>query len=133
MSVTVKFSLFESRISARATVTWAVVNAVDDSIVSPPTTTDLRETRTPISITSPVTSLSSRSPLDVVLPDEQRRTDPLRVAVFVNEALRVNGWRVRDVIELLVHRTSASDSKVKKLSGELTEAKHSLTISDVKR
>ena len=44
-----------------ATVTWAVVNAVDVSIVHPPTTTDLRETRTPISIASPVMSLSSRS------------------------------------------------------------------------
>ena len=44
----------------------------------------------------------------------------------------MNGWRVRDVIELLLHHTSASDSKVKTLSGELTEAKHALTISDVK-
>ena len=50
-----------------ATVTWAVVNAVDGFIVPPPTTTDFRETRTPISIASPVTSLSSRSPLDAVI------------------------------------------------------------------
>ena len=42
-------------------------------------------------------------------------------------------WRVRVVIDSLLHRTSASESKVKTLSGELTEAKHSLTISDVKR
>ena len=40
---------------------------------------------------------------------------------------------VRDVIESTVHRTSASGSKVKTLSGELTEAKHALKISDVKR
>ena len=42
-------------------------------------------------------------------------------------------WRVRDVIGALVHRTSASESKVKTLSGALTEAKHALSISDVKR
>ena len=39
---------------------------------------------------------------------------------------------MRDVIESLVNRTSAPESKVKALSGELTEAKHALTISDVK-
>ena len=116
-----------------ATVTWAVVNAVDGSIVPPPTTTDFRDTRTPISIASPVTSLSSRSPLDAVVPDEQLRTEPLWAAVFVNEAVRASGWRVCDVIESLINRTCASESKVKKLLGELTEAKHTLTISDVKR
>ena len=51
-----------------AIVLWALVNAVYGSIVPPPTTTDLRETRTPISTASPVTSLSSRSPLEVELP-----------------------------------------------------------------
>ena len=116
-----------------ATVTWAFVNAVDGSIVPPPTTTDFRDTRTPILIASPVTSLSSRSPLDAVIPDEHLRTEPLWAAVFVNEAVRASGWRVRDVIESLINRTSASESKVKTLSGELTEAKHALTISDVKR
>ena len=45
----------------------------------------------------------------------------------------MNGSRVRDVIESLVHHKSASASKVKTLSGELTEAKHALTISDVNR
>ena len=60
-----------------ATRTWAVVNAVDGSIVPPPTTTDFRETRRPISIASPVTSLSSRSPMHAVIPDEQLRTEPL--------------------------------------------------------
>ena len=69
---------------SKATVTWAVVIEVDGSIVSSPATTDLRETRTPISIASPVTFLSSRSPLDVVLPDEQLRTEPLCAVVFVN-------------------------------------------------
>ena len=44
----------------------------------------------------------------------------------------MSGWRVRDVIESLINRTSASGSQVKTLSGELTEAKHALTISDVK-
>ena len=115
-----------------APVTWAVVNAVDGSIVPPPTTTDFRETRTPISIASPVTSLSSRSPLDAGIPGEQLRTEPRWTAIFVNEAVRVSSWRVRDFIESLVHRTGASESKVKTLSGELTEAKHALTISDVK-
>ena len=60
-----------------ATVTWVVVNAVDGSTVPHPTNTDFRETRTPISIASPVTSLSYRSPLDAVIPDEQLRTEPL--------------------------------------------------------
>ena len=82
---------------------------------------------------SPVTLLSSRSPLDAVIPDEQLRTEPLWAAVFVNEAVRVSGWRVRDVIESLVHHTSASESKVKTLSGKVTQAKHALKISDVKR
>ena len=45
----------------------------------------------------------------------------------------MTGWRVRDVVESLVHRTSAFESKVKTLSGELMEAKHALTILDVKR
>ena len=71
--------------------------------------------------------------MDAAISDEQLRTEPLWVAVFVNEAVRVSGWRVRDVIESLNNRTSASESKVKTLSGELTEAKHALTISDVKR
>ena len=70
-----------------ATVSWAVVNAVDGSTVPPPTTTDFCKTRTPISIASPVTSLSSRSPLDAVITDEQLRTEPLWAAVFVNEAV----------------------------------------------
>ena len=116
-----------------ATVTWAVVNAVDSSIVPPPTTTNLRETRTTISIASRATSLSSRLLLDAAIPDELLRTEPLWAAASVNEAVRVGGWRVRDVIESLVHRTSASESKVQTLSGELTGAKHALTISDVKR
>ena len=116
-----------------ATVTWTVVNAVDGSIVPPPTTTDFRDTRTPLSSTSPVTSLSSRSPLDAVVPDEQLRTEPLWAAVFVSETVRASGWRVRDVIESLANRTSASELKVKTSSGEFTEAKHALKISDVKR
>ena len=62
---------------SEAAVTWAFFNAVEGSIVPPPIPTDLRENRTPISISSPVASLSSRSPLDVVLPDEQLRTEPL--------------------------------------------------------
>ena len=45
----------------------------------------------------------------------------------------MSGGRVRDVIESLINRTSASESKVKTLLGELTEAKHALTISDVRR
>ena len=40
---------------------------------------------------------------------------------------------MRDVIESLISRTSASESRVKTLSGELTESKYALTISDVKR
>ena len=60
-----------------ATVTWSVLSAVEVSIVLPPTHTDLRETRTPIPISSPVTSLSVRSPLEVLFPDEQLRTEPL--------------------------------------------------------
>ena len=43
----------------------------------------------------------------------------------------MRGWRVCDVIESLINRTSASASKVKTLSGELTETKPALTISDV--
>ena len=60
-----------------ATVTWAAANAVDGFIVPPPTTTDLRETLAPISIASPVTSLSSRSPFHAVISDEQLRMEPL--------------------------------------------------------
>ena len=71
--------------------------------------------------------------MDAVITDEQLRTEPLWAAVFVNEAIRVSGWRVRDVIESAISRTSASESRVKTLSGELTEAKHALKISDVKR
>ena len=116
-----------------ATVTRAVVNAVDGSIVPPPRHTDLRETRTPISIASPVTSLSSCSPLEFVLPDEKLHTEPLSAAVFVNEAVRFNGWRLCGVIEFLVYLTSASQSKLKTLSVELNEAKRSLAISDEMR
>ena len=116
-----------------APVTWAVVNVVDGSIVPPPITTDFRETRTPLTIASPVTSLSSLSPLDAVISDEQLRTEPLWASVLVNEAVRASGWRVRDVIESLINRTSVSESRVKTFSGALTEAKHALTISDVKR
>ena len=61
---------------SRATVTWAVRNVVDDSTVPLPTTTDSRETRTTISIASPVTSLLSRSPSKAVIPDIQLRTGP---------------------------------------------------------
>ena len=44
------FSSLVSRLDypSGATATWAVVNAVDGSIVPPPTTTDFRDTPTPI-------------------------------------------------------------------------------------
>ena len=45
----------------------------------------------------------------------------------------MRGSPVRVVIESLVHRRSASEWKVKTLSGELTEAKHALKSSGVKR
>ena len=95
-------SRFDYPFGATVTLPWAVVNAVDGSIVPPPTTIDFRETRTPISIASPVTSLSSRSQLDAVVPYEQLRTESLWAAFFVNEAIRVRGLRLRDVIEFIV-------------------------------
>ena len=96
------------------TVTPAVGNAGDGSIVPPPSHTDLRETCTPISIASAATSLSSRSPLEVVLPYEQLRAEPLWAAVFVKEVVRVKGWRLHENIELLVYRTSASGQKCRR-------------------
>ena len=68
-----------------------------------------------------------------VPPGENLLTEPRWAAVFVNDAVRVSVCRVRDVIESLVYRTSASESKVKTLSGGLTKSKHAVTISDVKR
>ena len=50
-------------------------------------------------------------PFETVIPDVQLRGEPVLSSVLATEAVRVNGWRMRDVVELLVTKLGAVESK----------------------
>ena len=80
------------------------------------------------SSSSPTHSLLFES----VIPDVQLREEPVLSSVLATEAIRVNGWRVRDVVELLVTKLGAVESKERSGVVELRNEMELLVIADTK-
>ena len=119
------------------TVAWAVVNPSDGSMIPPSTPSPLpprMSYRTPSVVSSVATSSSQTqsSPFETVIPDVQLRGEPVLSSVLANEAFRVNGWRVRDVVELLVTKLGAVESKERSGAVELRNVKERLVIAETK-
>ena len=53
-------------------------------------------------------------------------------SVLATEAVRVNGWRVRDLVELLVTKLGAVESKERSGAAELRNVKERLVIAQTK-
>ena len=90
--------------------------------------------RTP-SVVSPVAAPSSpthSSPFETVIPNVQLGGEPVLSSVLATEAVRVNAWRVRDVVELLVTKLGAVESKECSGSVELRNLKERLVIAETK-
>ena len=123
--------------SSGATLAWAVVNPSDGSVIPPSTPSPLpprMSHRTP-SVVSPVATSSSptnSSPFETVIHDVQLRGEPVLSSVLATEAVRVNGWRVRDVVELLVTKLGAVESKERSRAVELRNVKERLVIAETK-
>ena len=98
------------------TVAWAVVNPGTGSLIPPSTSSPLpprMSHRTPC-VVSPVATSSSpshSSPLEAVISEVQLRVEPVLSPVLSTEAIRVNGWRMREVVELLVAKLGAVEAK----------------------
>ena len=119
------------------TIAWAVVNPADGSVIPPSTTSPLpprMSHRTP-RVISPVTTSSSTShssPLEAVVSDVQLRVDPVLNPVLATEVIRVNSWRMRDVVELLVAKLGEVEAKERSGAVELRNVKERLVISEAK-
>ena len=86
-------------------------------------------------IVSPVatSSLPSHgSPIEAVISDVQLRVEPVLSPVLSTETIRVNGWRVRDVVELLVAKLGAVEAKERSGAVELRNVKERLVIAETK-
>ena len=119
------------------TVALAVVNPSDGSVIPPSTPSPLpprMSHRTP-SVVSPVPTSSSpthSSPFETVIPDVQLRGEPVLSSLLATETVRVNGWRMRDVVELLVTKLGAVESKERSGAVELRNVKERLVIAETK-
>ena len=67
-----------------------------------------------------------------MVPDIQLRGEPVLSSVLATEAVRVNGWRVLDVVELLVTKLDAVESKERSGAVELRNVKERLVIAETK-
>ena len=67
-----------------------------------------------------------------MIPDVDIRTEPMWGPVFASEAVRVSGWRVRDVIDQLVPRLGVVEAKGRDVSVELRNTKEQLIIANTK-
>ena len=67
-----------------------------------------------------------------MIPDVQLRGKPVLSSVLATEAIRVNGWRVRDVVELLATELGAVESKERSGAVELRNVKEWLVIAETK-
>ena len=120
------------------TVAWAVVNASHGSVMPPSRPSPLpprMSHRTP-RVVSPVATSSSpthTSSFEAVIPDLQLRGEPVLGSVLDTEAIRVNGWRVRDVFELLVTKLGAVESKKRSGAVALRNVTEQLFITETKK
>ena len=86
-------------------------------------------------VVSPVATSSSpshSSPLEAVISDVQLRVEPVLSLLQATEAICVNGWRVRDVFEVLVAKLGAVKAKERSGAVELRNVKERLVISETK-
>ena len=83
----------------------------------------------PVVTSSSPPSLAS---LETVIPDVDIRTEPMWGPIFASEAVRVSGWRVRDVIDQLVARIGVVEAKGRDVAVELRNAKEQLVIANTK-
>ena len=67
-----------------------------------------------------------------MIPDAHIRTEPMWGPVFASEAVRVSGWRVRDVIDQLVARIGVVEAKRRDVAVELRNTKDQLVIANMK-
>ena len=65
-----------------------------------------------------------------MIPDVQLQGEPVLSSVLATEAIRVNGWRVRDVVALLVTKLEAVESKGRSDAVELRNVKERLFIAE---
>ena len=119
------------------TVAWAVVNPGTGSLI-PPTTSSplppLMSHRTPsvVSLVAILSSPSQSSPLEAMISDVQLRVEHVLSPLQATEAIRVNGWRVRDLVELLIAKLGAVEAKERSGAGELRNLKERLVIAETK-
>ena len=119
------------------TVAWAVMDPNDGSVVPPATSTrvtPLVSHRAPL-VPPPVFTSSSppsHASLETVIPDAHIRTEPMWGPVFASEAVRVSGWRVRDVIDQLVARIGVVEAKGRDVAVELRNTEEQLVIANTK-
>ena len=123
--------------SSGVSVAWAVVNPGTGSLIPPSTSSPLpprMSHRTPCVVSTVATSSSQShsSPLETVISDVQLRVELVLSPVLPTEALRVNGWRVGDVVELLVAKLGAVEAKERSGAVELRNVKERLVIAETK-
>ena len=119
------------------TVAWAVIDANDGSVVPPATSTRVtpRVSHRAPRVAPPVVTSSSPpslASLETVIADAHIRTEPMWGPVFASEAVRVSGWRVRDLIDQLVARIGLVEAKGRDVAVELRNTKEQLVIANTK-
>ena len=115
------------------TVSWAVVNPFDGAVIPPSTPSPLpprvlppRVSHRTQCVASHVATSSSHthsSPFEAVMSDVKFRVEPVLSPVLATEAIRVNGWHVRDMVGLLVAKLGAVEAKERSGSLELRNVK----------
>ena len=86
-------------------------------------------------VAQPVVTPSSPpsfSSLETVISDAHIRTGPVWGPFFASEAVRVSGWRVRDLIHQLVARIGVVEAKERDVAVELRNTKEQLVIANTK-
>ena len=118
-------------------VAWAVIDPNDGSVVPPATSTRVtpRVSHRAPRVAPPVVTSSSppsHSSLETVIPDTHIRTEPMWRPAFASEAVRVSGWRVRDLMDQLVARIGVVEAKGRDVAVELQDTKEQLVIANTK-
>ena len=119
------------------TVAWAVIDPNDGAVVPPATSIRVipRVSHRAPRVAPPVVTSSSppsHASLETVIPDAHIRTEPMWGPVFASEAVRVSGWRVRDVIDQLVARIGVVEAKGRDVAVEIRNTKEQLVIANTK-
>ena len=117
------------------TVAWAVIDPNDGSVVPPAMSTRVapRVSHRAPRVAPPVITSSSppsHSSLETVIPEAHIRMEPMWGPVFASEAVRVSGWRVRDLIEQVVARIGVVEAKGRDVAVELRNTKEQLVIAN---